>query len=56
MDKIMPTHLEILNVDWKLLNSKTNPHLPATRVPPDTSYNIFCKIDTVSDSVFCTNK
>jgi hypothetical protein len=24
--------------------------------PPGTSYNMFCKIDKVSDSVFCTNK
>ncbi len=52
MDKIMPTQLGILNVDWNLLNSKSTHHLPATRVPPATCYNIFCKIDTVSDSVF----
>ncbi len=44
--------LGILNVDWNLLNSKSTHHLPATRVPPGTCYNIFCKIDTVFDSVF----
>jgi len=48
----MPTHLGILNVDWNLLNSKSTHHLPATRVPPGTSYNMLWKIDTVSDSVF----
>ncbi len=48
----MLTHLGILNVDWNLPNSKSTHHLPATRVPGSgTSYNIFCKIDTVSDSV-----
>ncbi len=41
-----------LNVDWILLNSKSTHHLPATRVPPVTCYSIFCKIETVSDSVF----
>ncbi len=42
------------NVDWNLPNSKRTHHLPATRVPgPGTTcYNIFCEIDTVSDSVF----
>ncbi len=48
----MPTHLGILNVDWNFLNSKSTHHLPATRVPPGTCYNIFCEIDTVSDTVF----
>ncbi len=50
----MLTHLGILNVDCNLPNSKSTHHLPATRVPgPGTTcYNIFCEIDTVSDSVF----
>ncbi len=52
MDKIMSTHLGILNVDWILLNSKSTHHLPVTRVPPVTCCSIFCNIDTVSDSVF----
>ncbi len=46
------THLGILNVDWNLLNSKSTHHLPATRVPPGTCYNILCKLDTGSDSDF----
>ncbi len=52
MDKIMPSHLGILNLDWTLLNSESTHHLPATRVPSGTFYNILCKIDTVSDSGF----
>jgi len=36
----------------KFTKSKGTHHLPATRVPPGTCYNIFCEIDTVSDSVF----
>jgi hypothetical protein len=48
----MPTHLGILNLDWTSLNSESTHHLPATRVPPGTFYNILCKIDTVSDSGF----
>ncbi len=52
----MPTHSGILNVDWKLLNSKSTHHLPATTVPPCISYNMFSKIDKVCDSVFALTR